>query len=750
MKKLNLSGLLGQILLTFGAAFSAVGCLSTAFSLPISAGPLLLACGCFSVLTALAPRLRRGWLVLLIAMALAALFFWRRDAHQSLLTLVELLLQTYRLAYGWVVPSWIAAGAGADMTLGVALIATVSTLLVGMGLAGGMGLAAVLGVLLPVVPCFVVTDTQPSTLWLLVMMLCLVLILLSQTVRKLDPARAGRVVAYALLPAALCLCLLLGLYPKDQYQKPDPEQDFADRMLEFVDSLPYLKVEDGQVVLDFEEVPYFTFPPQTLPFGSGDFTIPPITIDPGIVDIFKDVVSLDKAGPRDPGDTVIMELATNYHGDIYLRERGYDVYTGLSWASSGAEQSIFIDEQYLDRLAREVNITTLWSHSNYFLPYYRANEDVFLPDGKMANPEGKRQYSFRMHMLSGGWKGLWMTYRDIPLSDLQAQVTYDLPETTLEEAKEILNAIGIHENMSALEAVLRIQDYVKSSATYDMNTQAMPQEYGDFAIWFLRESDTGYCVHFASAATVLLRAAGIQARYVEGYMTKVNAKNTQVLASDAHAWVEYYLPGAGWLVLEATPGEGYVPVYRPDTTPTEPTTVPTTPPTTLPTLPTVPTEPTTLPPTTVPVTTRPVTQPTTTAPPTVPPTTAPQTPPEPGKDYTKLFKTLEVLLWLLVSAGALYGQLRLRLWLCRRWLRRGEPNQRAIKLWKRSRMYAVLRRQQVPRALRELAWKAKFSQHTLTDAELAAFEAYHGRSVAHLRTRPWYLQLVYRLVFAAY
>ena len=40
----------------------------------------------------------------------------------------------------------------------------------------------------------------------------------------------------------------------------------------------------------------------------------------------------------------------------------------------------------------------------------------------------------------------------------------------------------------------------------------------DFAIWFLTEADTGYCIHFATAAVVLLRAAGIPARYVDGYV----------------------------------------------------------------------------------------------------------------------------------------------------------------------------------------------------------------------------------------
>ena len=91
----------------------------------------------------------------------------------------------------------------------------------------------------------------------------------------------------------------------------------------------------------------------------------------------------------------------------------------------------------------------------------------------------------------------------------------------------------------------------------------MGEGNGDFVRWFLTNGDKGYCVHFASSAVVLLRAAGIPARYVTGYL--VSASQWQALGSDgyiapvmdsnAHAWAEYYLPGVGWVVLEATPSE---------------------------------------------------------------------------------------------------------------------------------------------------------------------------------------------------
>lgn len=56
----------------------------------------------------------------------------------------------------------------------------------------------------------------------------------------------------------------------------------------------------------------------------------------------------------------------------------------------------------------------------------------------------------------------------------------------------------------------------------------MPSDQQDFASWFLTQSDTGYCVHFAAATAAMLRALDIPARMVTGYL--VDAK--------ADAWVE--------------------------------------------------------------------------------------------------------------------------------------------------------------------------------------------------------------------
>ncbi len=72
---------------------------------------------------------------------------------------------------------------------------------------------------------------------------------------------------------------------------------------------------------------------------------------------------------------------------------------------------------------------------------------------------------------------------------------------------------------------------------------------------FLFDSRRGFCAHFAGAMTFVLRAAGIPARVVAGYQGgEINPRGNYVLVHqfDAHAWVEAWLPGQGWVSFDPT------------------------------------------------------------------------------------------------------------------------------------------------------------------------------------------------------
>jgi transglutaminase-like putative cysteine protease len=73
---------------------------------------------------------------------------------------------------------------------------------------------------------------------------------------------------------------------------------------------------------------------------------------------------------------------------------------------------------------------------------------------------------------------------------------------------------------------------------------------------FLFEDPRGHCEYFATAFAVLLRAAHIPSRVVGGFAFGTWDPDAQLVlfaGGDAHAWVEWYVPGSGWQVDDATP-----------------------------------------------------------------------------------------------------------------------------------------------------------------------------------------------------
>jgi protein-glutamine gamma-glutamyltransferase len=73
---------------------------------------------------------------------------------------------------------------------------------------------------------------------------------------------------------------------------------------------------------------------------------------------------------------------------------------------------------------------------------------------------------------------------------------------------------------------------------------------------FLFDSKSGHCVYFASAMAILLRSAGIPTRLVNGFlMGEYNPVGGDYIIreSDAHSWVEVYIPRRGWIEFDPTP-----------------------------------------------------------------------------------------------------------------------------------------------------------------------------------------------------
>ncbi len=142
--------------------------------------------------------------------------------------------------------------------------------------------------------------------------------------------------------------------------------------------------------------------------------------------------------------------------------------------------------------------------------------------------------------------------------------------------KKLITDIAGERSTATLELKMDCIEYVKNflqnNYFYTLSPGKIP-EGEDFFKYFLSESKEGYCSYFATAATLMFRAYGIPARYVEGYAvpfdriirsTYESNKNryiVEVKDSDAHAWTQIYLNGIGWINVDATPsGTGIAPI----------------------------------------------------------------------------------------------------------------------------------------------------------------------------------------------
>jgi len=91
---------------------------------------------------------------------------------------------------------------------------------------------------------------------------------------------------------------------------------------------------------------------------------------------------------------------------------------------------------------------------------------------------------------------------------------------------------------------------------YGYTLELPKKQVADPLAHFLFTRKKGHCEYFASAMAVMLRAIGIPARLATGFQSGTLNPITDlyvIRASDAHSWVEAYLPGRGWTTFDPTP-----------------------------------------------------------------------------------------------------------------------------------------------------------------------------------------------------
>lgn len=293
-------------------------------------------------------------------------------------------------------------------------------------------------------------------------------------------------------------------------------------------------------------------------------------------------------GPANPEETPVMQVRTS--GRTLLRGAIKNEYDGSAWTdSTSGRRYLLVNPRFillrrslfdLDRpekalrsqlpqsepitvLMRSDSVSTLYLTQRFFalsgegiVPYFSPASEVF---GTRSLTLGD-SYTFSGTRMSYDTQGV----RDVVLAASQA------PDQPLEGIRETYLSVpsGVEPDVYAL--VTRItQDaqndfdraaalcaYLRSAYSYTLE-QNIPPTGRDFVSWFLLTERQGYCTSFASAMAVMARIAGLPSRYIEGYAAVPDSDGTaRVTQRNAHAWVEIYFSGFGWLSFDATPGYG--------------------------------------------------------------------------------------------------------------------------------------------------------------------------------------------------
>ena len=769
--------LLGDGVLLFLCVYGALFSFCTAFSVELRADLLLAGCGAFTLVGLLIWSLPRLWWTLPLAGA-AGLWGWGLWRLWDYLVLGEITLRcsvvntfcTSLQLDGFIQPIaelpdevW-----ALSATLLVLAAALPLSLLLGLAILRARSFWFTFWVTFPFPLASICISVTPAWLPLMALVLAWSVLGLTSLVGRRDRKGSARLTLLALPAAALLLALLTVAMPQDRYQRPVWADDALDSFTNWAARQNFALFEgNGPFGL----------------FGGGG----------GLANADGEV-DLSNAGPLRFSGRTVLKVETDLRGRIYLRGFSGAVYDGGSWAPLPDETygQLFPDEEegedaipgyssvyhptldgyqpmnfpaladretfpakdYAKITVRNVGadpgyvytpyhilsqpkelagasfvndsyiarMEDVWTHTLYIQPGCEPLSGARLPE----EAEGaERNYSYfvytnYMDVPEESWAAL-----DRAVQEISAEMmSGDTEVPAYQRYMQMMNSTSVS-NWGQVHLLMAdvVAAYLNETAEYNPDTPVTP-EGEDFVSYFLTESHEGYCMHFASAATLMLRYLGVPARYVAGYVANVpSSGKVDVPDSAAHAWVEIYLEGYGWEPIEVTPAyEGGRPGY---TATAEVTPTPT-------------------------ATPRPTATaaPQTSAAPTPTPSQTPGTAGQGGArlDLRLVLIPLAVVLVLLAfpARRALGRSLREKKF-------RQENTNRAV-----IAAYLQLKRletwgYEMPEELFELAKKAKFSPHTLTEEERDQMASAARTAAGQVdRALPWHKKFWFRYILGLY
>lgn len=155
--------------------------------------------------------------------------------------------------------------------------------------------------------------------------------------------------------------------------------------------------------------------------------------------------------------------------------------------------------------------------------------------------------------------GVGLTSVADTLSPTRRDVLLRVPGSAQQVTRSLANRLCGNLSTSRSKADA-ISQYFQQNFSYSLSYVRPPRET-DALAYFLTARHPAHCEYFASATVLVLRSAGVPARYVTGYVAdEYNDELSMWVARnrDAHAWAEAYDDATGlWFPVESTPGRTY-------------------------------------------------------------------------------------------------------------------------------------------------------------------------------------------------
>jgi len=272
------------------------------------------------------------------------------------------------------------------------------------------------------------------------------------------------------------------------------------------------------------------------------------------------------------------EVSGDIRKNYYLRSDIYSTYTGFGWLPVDASSVVtfpdadpglppagryYLQQEYLILALNWSQLFAVnqpfWVSENVVV-YSSQETDAYLIN---STQNAYRVDSWATQVSAADLANAGIDYPPSILS-LYTQLPESLPARVTAFARTLTSG-----SASPYQSAVQVQNYLRSSYPYTLEV-APPPAGRDVVDYFLFEEKQGFCSYYATAMTVLLRSQGIPARVVTGYATN-NYNFTEhayiVTASSAHAWVEVYFPGYGWVEFEPTafqPSLDYGPIFATD------------------------------------------------------------------------------------------------------------------------------------------------------------------------------------------